>query len=492
METKTHFRLLDPQINYLLYPQTRILFDDESLLDLYMSRTFGKLDVLKDQKHEWYDDGKFAYYSTDSDFCYAHLNAMIPIDLFEPGAILDRYYNHLIFSETSLRNAVKVKLSDSDYKKFRGAYTGCLFIPNWQWKDRNLWPGTGSKNPIADISDEGSLVIHFENAIDGYAFKDRLSAMARKKDGYYISVRDIVSTFKKLIDIKPSVYTVRTWRWMLEVKEVGKYSKLPFELVTSSECKNADLIFDSPDVTTDLISQTYWLDQNSSLLKIPFSNRSEAELGLAYMKHLVRKTKNGMKATDLIQKLVYIPLKEDGCREYEDPKVLSYLFISKTDLKLAKVDEGLCHFILSVPYRYGTQDDYAANPFIPLMDLAKEFCDGFREVFNLNEPYDDEDDIDDIDDIDDTNVVEPKHYTESGIETIDVIDAYTKGIPGPESFYVGNILKYVMRAPKKNGAEDYEKAFWYLTRLIGVERANQLMNDIYANRNEDDQKKGEN
>lgn len=80
----------------------------------------------------------------------------------------------------------------------------------------------------------------------------------------------------------------------------------------------------------------------------------------------------------------------------------------------------------------------------------------------------------------DSNVVEPKHYTECGIEAIDVIDAYTKGIPGPDSFYVGNVLKYVMRAPKKNGMEDYEKAFWYLTKLIGAERAHQLSDDIYA------------
>ena len=37
---------------------------------------------------------------------------------------------------------------------------------------------------------------------------------------------------------------------------------------------------------------------------------------------------------------------------------------------------------------------------------------------------------------------------------------------GKEAVCVGNILKYVMRARKKNGIEDYKKAYEYLGYLL--------------------------
>lgn len=59
----------------------------------------------------------------------------------------------------------------------------------------------------------------------------------------------------------------------------------------------------------------------------------------------------------------------------------------------------------------------------------------------------------------------PPHYGRGEIECIDAIRAAL----GPEGFadYCrGNVLKYVWRGPHKNGIEDYEKARWYLNRLI--------------------------
>lgn len=59
----------------------------------------------------------------------------------------------------------------------------------------------------------------------------------------------------------------------------------------------------------------------------------------------------------------------------------------------------------------------------------------------------------------------PLHYTQGGIETIDYIEAKLSD----EEFggYCrGNILKYISRAPDKNGLEDLRKARWYLDRLI--------------------------
>lgn len=62
-------------------------------------------------------------------------------------------------------------------------------------------------------------------------------------------------------------------------------------------------------------------------------------------------------------------------------------------------------------------------------------------------------------------VERPAHYTAGGIETIDYLLAKL----APEEFAGfcrGNVLKYVSRAPHKNGLEDLKKARWYLDRLI--------------------------
>lgn len=62
----------------------------------------------------------------------------------------------------------------------------------------------------------------------------------------------------------------------------------------------------------------------------------------------------------------------------------------------------------------------------------------------------------------------PQHYiSESGIESIDVIDAFSAGLTASEGFYFGNVVKYVLRHKKKNGVEDLKKARWYLNRMIG-------------------------
>lgn len=65
------------------------------------------------------------------------------------------------------------------------------------------------------------------------------------------------------------------------------------------------------------------------------------------------------------------------------------------------------------------------------------------------------------------NVNSPNHYKLEGLncETIDVVKARL-GKEGFKSFCVGNILKYILRAEKKNGLEDYKKARKYLDWLI--------------------------
>lgn len=61
----------------------------------------------------------------------------------------------------------------------------------------------------------------------------------------------------------------------------------------------------------------------------------------------------------------------------------------------------------------------------------------------------------------------PKHYiSETGLETIDVIEAFTFDLQGIEAVCTGNVLKYICRWKHKNGVQDLEKAQWYLERLI--------------------------
>ena len=63
-------------------------------------------------------------------------------------------------------------------------------------------------------------------------------------------------------------------------------------------------------------------------------------------------------------------------------------------------------------------------------------------------------------------VNQPPHYTLGGIETID----YMKAKASPEEFH-GHLrltaIKYLSRGPyKANALEDYQKARWYIDKLI--------------------------
>lgn len=72
-----------------------------------------------------------------------------------------------------------------------------------------------------------------------------------------------------------------------------------------------------------------------------------------------------------------------------------------------------------------------------------------------------------VDDPDYTVVNHPNHYiSETGLETIDVIEAFTFDLKGIEAVCTANILKYICRWKNKNGLQDLKKAQWYLERLI--------------------------
>ena len=65
---------------------------------------------------------------------------------------------------------------------------------------------------------------------------------------------------------------------------------------------------------------------------------------------------------------------------------------------------------------------------------------------------------------DDFDVInKPKHYTDSKIEVIDYIEDKKLG------YCLGNVIKYVSRAGKKDPTkevEDLRKAMWYLEKRI--------------------------
>jgi hypothetical protein len=65
----------------------------------------------------------------------------------------------------------------------------------------------------------------------------------------------------------------------------------------------------------------------------------------------------------------------------------------------------------------------------------------------------------------------PAHYTAGAVECIDAIEA-ALGPEGFEAFLRGQVLKYVWRAPHKGDpTQDYEKAAWYLARLVALNGA---------------------
>ena len=67
----------------------------------------------------------------------------------------------------------------------------------------------------------------------------------------------------------------------------------------------------------------------------------------------------------------------------------------------------------------------------------------------------------------DKMVSHPSHYqSETGLEAIDVIEAFTFELKGIEAVDTANALKYLCRWKKKNGLQDLRKAEWYLKHLI--------------------------
>ena len=61
----------------------------------------------------------------------------------------------------------------------------------------------------------------------------------------------------------------------------------------------------------------------------------------------------------------------------------------------------------------------------------------------------------------------PSHYKHLPVEVIDIIEPTINQYPSAIGYHIGNVIKYVLRAPfKGNMKQDLEKARFYLDRAI--------------------------
>lgn len=61
----------------------------------------------------------------------------------------------------------------------------------------------------------------------------------------------------------------------------------------------------------------------------------------------------------------------------------------------------------------------------------------------------------------------PKHYNAYNFEVIDVINQVMPHYDSKLSYHIGNVIKYILRAPfKGNLKQDLQKAQWYLNQAI--------------------------
>ena len=66
-----------------------------------------------------------------------------------------------------------------------------------------------------------------------------------------------------------------------------------------------------------------------------------------------------------------------------------------------------------------------------------------------------------------SKIYKPFHYTQDNIEVIEFIEQVVQHYPPTEAYHIGNVLKYIARAPHKgNYIADLEKAENYLHRAI--------------------------
>jgi len=76
--------------------------------------------------------------------------------------------------------------------------------------------------------------------------------------------------------------------------------------------------------------------------------------------------------------------------------------------------------------------------------------------------------------------INPSHYQRDGMECIDAIKAAVQNLSGAEAYATGAAIKYLWRWKEKGGAEDLQKAIWYIKDMIGDIEEIELQEELAA------------
>ena len=87
------------------------------------------------------------------------------------------------------------------------------------------------------------------------------------------------------------------------------------------------------------------------------------------------------------------------------------------------------------------------NQYIRLSDQSIELCECVTD--DAHDP-----------------VARPDYYNKGGIQCIDAVEAAVCNLTGIEAHATASALQYLWRWREKNGAEDLEKAKWFLDFLL--------------------------
>lgn len=124
-------------------------------------------------------------------------------------------------------------------------------------------------------------------------------------------------------------------------------------------------------------------------------------------------------------------------------------------------------------------DEYDFKRFVGMMDLINDtttILDEEKENISVKEKGR-EILLETLDNIvtDSSNDIinKPNHYQllikDRVVEVIDIIDSIVQNYPPKQAVRVANIIKYILRADKKNGLEDFKKAKKYIEMLLEME-----------------------
>ena len=103
------------------------------------------------------------------------------------------------------------------------------------------------------------------------------------------------------------------------------------------------------------------------------------------------------------------------------------------------------------------------------MDVVEDWLTDVIDVAEADDTEPDDDTEPARTDKNADTVNNPRHYMLlPGVQVIDVIKAILRraDYTPVQSFYLGNALKYILRADLKGGREDYEKCIKYLDWLV--------------------------